>query len=654
MNLKLSHVWKYLALVSVATLNATTAHAGTFTNTTTGAIGNATACAGAPDFGATITTGNLVRSFTVAGEPNVADLDVGFIASHTWRGDIRLILRPPSGIADQVTLLVSDTSGAGNDDNYNIRLSDQATPTVNTGSHDVANNTAIAPYQFTVRPSTAGVLSSFNGTDPNGTWQMIICDGAGTEEGSFIRGELIFSAPSADLSLALSTSNPAPEQNSSFNLTAQINNAGPISSAMTAEVALPTGLSYISHTGPGTYDPVTKIVTISSTVASGANVQTVINTLTNPSGSYVTTAEIKTSSVVDPDSTPGNNSTTEDDDDTLTVSPTPPLFISQLTCPTADQFALNWTDRTDPVRGWTTGELTEDYTVEGREMNFVIDGATTRFIPRTYGGATFATPASEDQFANGSADFGVLQYVQMDNTGETVDVEFTVGTLGEGVDQLEFEIRDVDNGTDGSGFEWADRITVSGSFNGTDVTPIITTGSANTSTGNTILGTAGSATGSSDGNVLISFTSPVDTVGYTYGNSGTTATLAVQIISLQRITMCPAKVADLSAVKTVEVYDPGALGLYMTPGNEVLYKITVTNSAAATADAEDVDISDTLPENLKFVSATTTGFSGGAFGSPPLPAPNTDCAVTSCVIRYSGGDVPIDTTAEIQVRAMIK
>ncbi len=116
----------------------------------------------------------------------------------------------------------------------------------------------------------------------------------------------------------------------------------------------------------------------------------------------------------------------------------------------------------------------------------------------------------------------------------------------------------------------------------------------------------------------------------------------------------PTPVADLNAVKTVEVYDPANLGLYMVPGNEVLYKITVTNSATATASADDVDISDTLPDNLKFVSATTTGFIGGAFGTPDLPTTNTDCGTTPCVVHFSGGDVAINTTAEILVRAIIK
>jgi len=112
--------------------------------------------------------------------------------------------------------------------------------------------------------------------------------------------------------------------------------------------------------------------------------------------------------------------------------------------------------------------------------------------------------------------------------------------------------------------------------------------------------------------------------------------------------------ADLTAVKSVEVYDPDNTGLYMTPGNEVLYKITVTNAASSTAEAQDIDLSDTLPDNVRFVSATTTGFTDGAFGSPDLPAANTDCAAGVCVIRFSGATLPVDMVGEVTIRALIK
>ena len=113
-------------------------------------------------------------------------------------------------------------------------------------------------------------------------------------------------------------------------------------------------------------------------------------------------------------------------------------------------------------------------------------------------------------------------------------------------------------------------------------------------------------------------------------------------------------VADLTAVKSVEVYDPTNVGLYMIPGNEVLYRITVTNAASSTAEAQDIDLSDTLPDNVRFISATTTGFTNGAFGTPDLPPANTDCVGGACVIHYSGATLPIDTVGEVQVIALIK
>ena len=113
-------------------------------------------------------------------------------------------------------------------------------------------------------------------------------------------------------------------------------------------------------------------------------------------------------------------------------------------------------------------------------------------------------------------------------------------------------------------------------------------------------------------------------------------------------------VADLTAVKSVEVYDPTNVGLYMIPGNEVLYRITVTNAASSTAEAQDIDLSDTLPDNVRFISATTTGFTNGAFGTPDLPPANTDCVGGACVIHFSGATLPIDTVGEVQVIALIK
>jgi len=92
----------------------------------------------------------------------------------------------------------------------------------------------------------------------------------------------------------------------------------------------------------------------------------------------------------------------------------------------------------------------------------------------------------------------------------------------------------------------------------------------------------------------------------------------------------------------------------MTPGNEFLYTIAVNNSAAATVTANNIRIGDTLPDNRTFVSATTKGFTGRIFGSPALPAANTDCKGGNCVISFAGGSLTEDSTGEIIVRAIIQ
>ena len=167
----------------------------------------------------------------------------------------------------------------------------------------------------------------------------------------------------------------------------------------------------------------------------------------------------------------------------------------------------------------------------------------------------------------------------------------------------------------------------------------------------------------SDGSITLNITAPLDaSTTETFARfrwstvSGLESNTAAGDGEVEDYQIGPitAAFADVTASKTVDVHDPGKLGLYMTPGNEVLYKITVVNADTSSAAADDVDILDTLPDNLVFISATTTGFVGGAFGNPDLPAVNQDCAITACIISFEDGTVEVDSTAEIQVIARIK
>lgn len=59
-------------------------------------------------------------------------------------------------------------------------------------------------------------------------------------------------------------------------------------------------------------------------------------------------------------------------------------------------------------------------------------------------------------------------------------------------------------------------------------------------------------------------------------------------------------VANLQAIKTVEVFDPLNIGLYGIPGNDMVYTISVTNSGNASPDTGTIFIADKLPTQIEF------------------------------------------------------
>jgi uncharacterized repeat protein (TIGR01451 family) len=635
---------------SLAWLFISTAQAQTFTNTTVGDIDNSTLCPGATGSG---TTADLVRTFNVSGLGTVTDLNVGFIATHTWRGDIRMTLTSPGGTVGPVEILFPDTANSGNDDDYNIELDDEAPVEANSGIHDVANDTTEPPYQFWVtsnRPtSPASVLSAFDGIDPNGTWTMRLCDDYSGESGEFLQAELIFQASSgADLSLTMTTPDTFPEVGVTIPLDIELRNNGPQNANVTVQVSLPPDMDYDSHSGAGTYDSMSGVWTLPTNLASGASQILTVNVIPNSVISYSPSAEIFSSNRTDPDSTPNNSSTSEDDDASLTIFVQPSPTSPDLNCPAVDQVAHVW-DAPGGTNGWSSGQLTNSYTAGAIPLSFTLSGDTAR-LDQVNG---VDSPVTQNTFTGGTAsEYSVAIGADYTSQSESLTMEIELGTLGEGVEGVKFQIFDVDIG----GF--IDRITVTGEMNGVAApAPVLTPTANNYIDGNQAIGQNGNAGPTAgSGNVTVTFLNPVDKITWTYDNHPDVgADPAYQLVSLHTITMCPRRLADITAEKLVEAYDPGATGdVYMTPGSEVLYKIRVTNSAAAEASADDIDITDTLPPNLRFVEASTTGFVGGSFGGPALPAVNQDCGDTPCVIRFTGGSVPINTVAEVIVRATIK
>ncbi len=129
---------------------------------------------------------------------------------------------------------------------------------------------------------------------------------------------------------------------------------------------------------------------------------------------------------------------------------------------------------------------------------------------------------------------------------------------------------------------------------------------------------------------------------------------------------------DLTAAKTVEVIkEPDATGpitdcdtaaivtnAKAVPGACVEYLITVANTGDTVA-ATDLTISDILPDEVVFISASQSGFvdNGGGTGptlNTPSASTNCDGTVSTCEIELTDAQLAAGVTGEISIRALIE
>lgn len=572
-------------MIGCATLAAPAA-AQTASNTTTGAINSATTC-----------TAPLVRNFTVSSSFTVGDVDLGVLATHTWRGDIQITLQSPAGTRVQ---LVNGDVNAIDGDNFNVRLDDAAATLVNTDGNSVNHTTTAPPYQNQFRPNA--VLSAFNGQNSAGTWRLEICDLFPTaDDGTFQRADLYLTALAstyADLSLTSSVSNASPTNGATISYTFTVSNAGAPSqsaSGITVGNLLPLGTSFVSASGSGSFNSGTGIWTV-PTLAPGASATITINaTVTATSGATITSfAEIRSSSLTDIDSTPNNGSVTEDDDAQASftvagtrVAGTPPT----LTCPLTTLF--DWDSIT-----WAAGSTSNSYAITNiGTVGWTITNPGTWLNNATYGGQS---PA-EQTVVNGGITGAGQSLFQLTDMANQSQAAVTTITLPTAVPGLQFRIFDVDFASG----QFADRVTVTGTFNGASVTPTLTNGVANYVIGNSAFGDATSADTSGNGNVVVTFTSPVDTITITYGNhSLAPANPGQQAIAIHDITFCRPQ-ATLTVDKTSTIVsDPvnGTTNPKFIPGARARYCILVTNAGSATTTT--VALTDTLPANTTLVAGS--------------------------------------------------
>lgn len=577
-------VWLAFGLAANPAAAQTTS---SYSNTTTGTISeSATSC-----------TSPMVRSFTVAANAQVTDVNIGVQFTHTYRGDVRATLTSPSGtVVNLITNIGTST------DNLNVLFDDSAAASITTHTSNNDSTATAPPYQRTFRPQ--GTLASFNGEGSAGTWQLTICDSLNGDSGAFTRSDLTLTtvplSPYADLSLTKSVSNAAPASGTSIDYVLSVTNAGAstlTATGVTVQDTLPAGFIFTSASGFGSYNSTTGVWTVGSIPAGTTRTLTITGTVAASAGASVTNiAEISASSAFDPDSTPGNGAAGEDDSDsaTFTVSGTRVAGTAPtLVCPVGTT-VHDW----DSV-SWPAGTTSGSYALTAiGTMNFNITISGGSFLSNaTYGGQS---PTRQNAVTGGlaPAQFSIFQIADFTSQAGAITSTIALPTAVPGV---QFRVFDIDYAAG----QFADRLTVTGSFNGAPVTPTLTNGVSNYVIGNSAYGDATSADGSANGNVVVTFAAPVDTIVITYGSHGLApADPGQQGAAIHDLTFCR-PTTNLTIAKTSSVVgDPvnGTTDPKAIPGATMRYCILVTNNGSGTATG--INIADALPASTTFVPGT--------------------------------------------------
>jgi len=553
------------------------AHAQTidqYSNTTSGAINNTTTC-----------TAPLVRNFTVSASFVVADVDIGLFVSHAWRGDVRATLQSPAGT--RVQIIAGNTNNSA--DNLNVLLSDENSGLVGGASHTANDQLTPAPppYQRNLLPNNP--LNAFDGQNANGTWRLEICDTfPSADNGTFTRADLYLTrAPAsyADLSLTKTVSNATPAPGASISYTIAVTNSGNTNATGVAvRDVLPFGVSFVSASGFGTYNSGTGIWTVGNVPVGVTRTLTINVTVTAGAGTTIQNeAEVSASSIVDLDSTPNNGSLNEDDDAFVSFTTTgsrtagtPPTLI----CPVGSTL-LDWN-----AQSWTSGSSTGTANVANiGAINFAVS---------TQG--TFSVPLQLNATITGglSGQNSLYQNVEYTTQSQTTT---TVVTLPTAVPGAQFTVFDVDFAAN----DFADKLTITGSYNGSPVSAALTNGVSNYTFGNVAIGDVLAADTTANGNVVATFSAPVDTITIVYGNHSTApADPDGQAIAIHDFTFCNPQ-ANLNVTKISSVLsDPvSASNPKAIPGAAIRYCITVTNTGSGTATS--VSATDTIPAQLTYV-----------------------------------------------------
>lgn len=450
--------------------------------------------------------------------------------------------------------------------------------------------------------------------------------------------------PGADVSLTHTVSDDEAAVGDDVTYTIRVQNDGPDAVNVTMRSLLPSGVTYISNSRGTQYDPNTGIWQTPGPIPSGGTRTITIVARVEATGSYTALAEILTSDQDDPDSSPGNADVDpfEDDSATAVITPGgaggggPGGTAAPLSC-AGTAGLLDWDAAGN---GWPAGDLNPaPYTVIGVPFDFSVQANGAVFIDSPDQAAPTPVRSQDNTGGLTPVEDSVHFRVQQGSRSSVVQIATDIGQPGEGVEQLQFQVFDVDFGAN----QFEDRIAVAGSLGGGGlILPTLTPSSGNRIENGQAIGTLTEDEFSGGGNLTVTFRQPVDRIVITYGNaSRAPANPGTQGISLHDVAFCRVPRGELQAAKTVAIWDPDGEGLFMLPGNDALYTINVVNVGDGPSD--NLFLTDTLPSGVTFWSGDVDGAAGPATGPVLLQDQGAGVSLAPGDIAFSNaGAAPAD------------
>jgi large repetitive protein len=444
-------------------------------------------------------------------------------------------------------------------------------------------------------------------------------------------------AQQADLSLAKTVNNAAPNVGDNVTFTLTVNNAGSDDATnVVVTDQLPAGLTYVSDNSSGTYNAGTGVWTI-GTISNGSNASlTITATVTSASG-IINSAEVTSADQPDGDSTPGNNSGTEDDEDSVSVGA---QQIDLSLAKTVDNAAPNLNDNvtfTLTVNNAgpddATGVVVTDQLPAG--FTFVSDnGATAGTYDDTTGvwtvgnvanggsaSLTITATATSASAVINSAEITSADQTDIDSTpGNNSGTEDDEDSIGVDAQQVDLSLaKTVDNAAPNIGENVTFTLTVTNDGPDTATSVLVTdqlpAGFAFVSDNGATTGIYDDTTGVwtagdilSGGTVSLDIIATMNNAGALLNNAEITSADQPDVDSTpgnnsgveddEANVSVDGQAADLSLSKAVDDIAPGV-------GDEVVFTLTVSNSGPS--DASGVTVLDKLPAGLDYVSDDSGG-----------------------------------------------